>query len=34
MELRRIEVTPLDEYHAMAQTRWWSLYVKKDGQRV
>jgi hypothetical protein len=34
MELRRVEVTQLDDYHAMAQTRWRSLYVKKDGERV
>lgn len=34
MELRRLEVKPLDAFHAMAETHWWSLFVKKDGEPV
>ena len=34
MEIRALEVTPLDDYHAMARTHWWSVYLAKSGQTV
>ncbi len=34
MEVRALKVTPLDDFHAMAKTSWWSSYRKKSGERV
>jgi hypothetical protein len=34
MEVRDLEVTTLDDHHAMARTHWWSSYRKKSGETV
>jgi len=35
MELQRVDVTSLDDFHAMARTHWSSHFVRKaDGERV
>lgn len=34
MDLQRVEVTGLDDFHAMAQTHWASTFCKKDGAIV
>jgi hypothetical protein len=34
MEVRGLKVVPLDDFHAMAHTHWWSSYRRKSGESV
>lgn len=35
MEVRGLRVTPIDDFHAMAHTHWWSSYRRRsDGATV
>lgn len=34
MQLRRVDVTGLDDFHALARTHWMSIFRKKDGSIV
>ena len=34
MKIAGLEITSLDDFHAMAKVHWDSRYVKKDGQRL
>lgn len=34
MELKRVDVTGIDDLHALARTRWASTFRKKDGSIV
>ena len=34
MELKSVDVTGLDDFHAMARTHWSSIFRKKDGTIV
>jgi hypothetical protein len=34
MEVRGLQVTPIDDFHAMARTHWWSCYRRRSGERV
>jgi len=34
MELRSVDITGLDDFHALARTQWSSLFRKKDGAMV
>jgi hypothetical protein len=34
MNVKSIDVTPLDDYHAQAKVYWQSRYQKKDGSNV
>jgi hypothetical protein len=34
MEVRGLRVAPIDDYHAMAHTHWWSSYRRKSGEMV
>jgi len=34
MEIRGLSIVPLDDYHALARTHWWSSYRRKSGDTV
>lgn len=34
MEIRGLSITPLDDYHVLARTHWWSSYRRKSGDSV
>ena len=35
MEVRGLRVTPIDDFHAMAHTHWWSSYRRRsDGAPI
>jgi len=34
MEMRGLSVVPLDDYHVLARTHWWSRYRRKSGDPV
>jgi hypothetical protein len=34
MEIRGLSIVPLDDYHALARTHWWSSYRRKSGEPV
>ena len=31
MEVRGLEITPLDDFHVMAKAHWWSVYERRRG---
>ena len=31
MEVRGLSVTPLDDFHVLARTHWWSSYRRQSG---
>lgn len=34
MEIRSLSITPLDDFHVLARTHWWSSYRRKSGDAV
>jgi hypothetical protein len=34
MEIRGLSIMPLDDYHVLARTHWWSSYRPKSGASV
>ena len=34
MEVRGLSITPLDDFHVLAHTHWWSSYRRKSGEPV
>lgn len=34
MEVRGLSITPLDDFHVLARTHWWSSYRRKSGDAV
>ena len=34
MEIRSLAITPLDDFHVLARTRWWSSYRRTSGDAV
>lgn len=34
MEIRGLSITPLDDFHVLARTHWWSSYRHKSGDVV
>ena len=34
MEIRELSITPLDDFHVLARTHWWSSYRRKSGAGV
>jgi hypothetical protein len=34
MEIRGLAISPLDDFHVLARTHWWSSYRRKSGDVV